>query len=1247
LFFIGTNPDNLDHLKTEENLMRSKVYVQYRILHLMVIVALAFAALPPVTPVQAAGSPDIVISQVYGGGAGGGATYKYDFIELYNRGTAAVSINGWSVQYAAKTGTNWNKTNLGDVSIPAGGYYLIQEGGTTAAGADLPTPDLTGSIAMSGSGGKVVLLNVNTVITAGTACPSGASVVDIVGYGSTTTCSETAPTADLSVTTAALRKANGATDTDNNSADFTITTPNPRNAAAVSVTNPSGVGTATPGSASGGDTVLLTVAVTPGTNPVSSGLAVTVDLSAIGGSATQTFYDDGSNGDVTPGNNTFSFRATIAAGTTGGVKSLLAKITDAETRSGNTNIVLTIIGTSSPSGSGTATPASALVGGSTLLKVVVTPGTLPASTGLAVSADLSTINGSATQTFYDNGTNGDVTPGDNTFSFLATVAVGTTTGAKSLPVAISDAQSRKGSTSIAFTVNAAAAGCGSAATYIHTIQGSATASSMTGSAVTIEGIVVGDYQSTSFGGFYVQEEDSDATSENNPATSEGIYVYSAATAVSSGDKVRVTGTIAEYGTAPTTLTQLGPVTNITVCASGQTLPTAATLNLPVANISDMEAFEGMLVHIPQELTVVNNYSLGRYGEVGLAQGGNVYQFTHLNPPSVSGNAAYQATVAKRIITLDDGSSTQNLDPILYPAPGGLTASNTLRLGYTLPGGLTGVLDQRNATYKIQPVGPINFTASNPRSATPPVVNGTLRVAFMNLLNYFNGDGSGGGFPTARGASTTAEFTRQRNKTIPAVHGVNAAVIGVMEVENDYDLGTKSAMYDLVSGLNALAGAGTYAYIDPGAKVGSDQIAVGVIYKPSLVTPVGAFKTLTTGAFSANNRVPIAQTFQQISTGEKFTVVVNHFKSKGSACSTSPDLSDGQGNCNLVRVAASQDLAAWLAKDPTGSGDPDFVIMGDLNAYAKEDPITTLEGLGYINLLSKFSGNAAYSYQFSGQLGYLDHLLGSASLTHQTEGAAEWHINSVEPIILSYNTEFKSTGQLTSLYAADPYYAADHDPAVIGLNLATDESDLPASYGVARHSRSHTYLGSKFADGFSAVGTVSNTATSTNDGVRPTTGVRWTTSGGGSVDVTVNSLSGGYVSGWIDWNNDGDFGDTGEAILGNEAFGAGTVTRTIPFAIPAGTPIATFNARFRVYDQAQLPDVLPDSLEPIINALAQPANSVIGGEVEDYTWNNSATAVELLGFGGRSIAAVPWLGLILCLGLMGLRLVFWRRISRRA
>ena len=172
----------------------------------------------------------LVISQVYGGGGNSGATYKNDFIELYNPTNSDVSLTGWSVQYASTTGTSWSKTDLSG-SIPAHGYFLIQQAQGSAGTVSLPNPDIvpfTG-IAMAAGAGKVALLNVNSLITSGTSCPT-ANVVDFVGYGTTTNCFEgpVGPTPTLTNTTAALRKNSGCTDTDNNSGDFTTGGPNPR-----------------------------------------------------------------------------------------------------------------------------------------------------------------------------------------------------------------------------------------------------------------------------------------------------------------------------------------------------------------------------------------------------------------------------------------------------------------------------------------------------------------------------------------------------------------------------------------------------------------------------------------------------------------------------------------------------------------------------------------------------------------------------------------------------------------------------------------------------------------------------------------------------------------------------------------------------------------------------------------------------------------------------------------------------------
>ena len=290
-----------------------------------------FAIAPPSV---AAVSTSVVISQVYGGGGNSGATFKNDFIELYNLGSTAVDVTGWSVQYASSAGSSWSKTALTG-TIQAGHYDLVQEAAGSGGTVRLPTPDATGLIAMSSTDGKVALVNNSTTLTG--ACPLS-SVVDFVGFGSAN-CSEAAPTPKLSNTTAALRNGNGAIDRDNNAADFTVGAPTPRNSAWPFAA----VGSASPSTLSVGDATLLTLAVTPGVSPASTGLVATCDLSAIGGSARQTFYDDGMNGDATAADNTFSYATTVTSGTAAGTKSLACSVGDAQSRTVSTTITLSVV----------------------------------------------------------------------------------------------------------------------------------------------------------------------------------------------------------------------------------------------------------------------------------------------------------------------------------------------------------------------------------------------------------------------------------------------------------------------------------------------------------------------------------------------------------------------------------------------------------------------------------------------------------------------------------------------------------------------------------------------------------------------------------------------------------------------------------------------------------------------------------------------------------------------------------------
>jgi uncharacterized protein len=579
--------------------------------------------------------------------------------------------------------------------------------------------------------------------------------------------------------------------------------------------------------------------------------------------------------------------------------------------------------------------------------------------------------------------------------------------------------------------------CGLPATAINVIQGITDTSPLAGQTVTTEAVVVGRFQNTTTGlsGFFLQEELAD--SDTNPLTSEGLFIYDRGFGVNVnvGDVVRVTGNITEfYG-----LTEMNSVTSVEVCANGANL-VATTINLPFNSPTMMEQYEGMLVTLPQTLTVTENYALGRYGEVVVSSSGRLFTPTNIVSPGTPAIAMQAANDLNRLV-IDDGLSTQNPDPIAYPGTG-LSAFNTLRSGDTL-NNVTGVISFSASNYRLQPTQTPQFIASNPRSTAPTLpATGSIRIASFNVLNYFNGDGTGGGFPTARGADSASEFTRQRNKIITAISTMQADIVGLMEIENDGYANT-SAIQDLVNGLNAISPAGTrYAFVNPGvSKIGTDAIAVGLIYNTQTVQINGASAILNASVDAQfndqKNRPTLAQTFVETATGAKLTIAVNHLKSKGSSCASigDPDTGDGQGNCNITRTNAANAMMNWLANDPTQSLDADILIIGDLNSYSKEDPISAMIAAGYTNLVTRFEANSAYSYDFKGQSGNLDHALASQTLNAQITGVSNWHINADEPRVLDYNEEFKTPNQLTTLYNNDTYRASDHDPVVVELNLA--------------------------------------------------------------------------------------------------------------------------------------------------------------------------------------------------------------------
>lgn len=294
----------------------------------------------------AASTSGVVISQVYGGGGNSNAIYTNDFIELFNAGSSAVNLDGWSVQYASAAGTSWNNmTTLSGVTIQPGQYFLIQEASGGANGAALPAPDATGGINMSGTAGKLALVNNSTQLSG--ACPTDATIIDLVGFGSTASCSEGgAPAPAPSNSTSVQRAGEGCTDTDNNAADFSAVTPAARNTATAThvcgggtPTNPSASGSANPASVAQGGSTSLTVLVTAGTLPTSTSYTVTVDLSAIGGASAVAMADGGPDGS---GHEVFTYNATVGASTSAGSKSLAVAVVDDQSRTASTNITLAV-----------------------------------------------------------------------------------------------------------------------------------------------------------------------------------------------------------------------------------------------------------------------------------------------------------------------------------------------------------------------------------------------------------------------------------------------------------------------------------------------------------------------------------------------------------------------------------------------------------------------------------------------------------------------------------------------------------------------------------------------------------------------------------------------------------------------------------------------------------------------------------------------------------------------------------------
>ncbi|WP_456821133.1 ExeM/NucH family extracellular endonuclease [Cellulomonas sp. URHB0016] len=595
------------------------------------------------------------------------------------------------------------------------------------------------------------------------------------------------------------------------------------------------------------------------------------------------------------------------------------------------------------------------------------------------------------------------------------------------------------------------------------IQGTGAVSPLVGETVITAGVVTAAYPTGGLNGYVIQTPGTGGASDATPGASDAVFVFSASTvgAVRIGDHVQVTGVVSEFN----------GLTELTVAADGlEQLRDPAPAVTPVASAwpttdADRESLESMLFTPTGSFTVSNTFSTNQYGEVGLASGTTpLLQPTEVGAPGSAEAAAAAADDAARGVVLDDGASTNFLSAVNQSqTPPYVSLASPVRVGEAVTFAAPLVVDYRNNAWKLNPTSqvvaglpaPVSFTSDRTAAPDAAAIGGDLRIASFNVLNYFTtlGAGTAGctsfndrtGDPVTvnsgcepRGAWDPADLARQQAKIVKAINGLDADVVGLLEIENSLvvDGVADEALGTLVDALNADAGSTVWAYVPssselpPAAQM--DVITNAIIYRTAAVTRTGPSHAL--GTLSAddqafgNAREPVAQAFTPAGGGEPFLVVVNHFKSKGSAgpWPGDADTGDGQGASNESRVRQATALRDWV---PTIQGDADAVaLVGDFNSYTQEDPLRLLYDAGYTDAGSHFAPGQ-YSYSFSGLSGSLDHVLLNGPALARATGADIWEINAEESIALEYS-RYNYHGTL--FYAADPYRSSDHDPVVVGL-----------------------------------------------------------------------------------------------------------------------------------------------------------------------------------------------------------------------
>ncbi|MBL7956494.1 MAG: ExeM/NucH family extracellular endonuclease [Flavobacteriales bacterium] len=552
-------------------------------------------------------------------------------------------------------------------------------------------------------------------------------------------------------------------------------------------------------------------------------------------------------------------------------------------------------------------------------------------------------------------------------------------------------------------------------TPICAIQGTSNASPFAGQVVTTTGIMTAVFSgSGTVQGFFLEEPGCDADTQS----SNGLFVYYPGSAgLSQGQRVIVNGTVVEFNG----LTELSQVTSVNVVGSGVVDPTP--VSLPVQSLTDWERYEGMLLRFPQEMVVTGNEDWAQYGELTLAPG-RLFQPTDSidpndDPPSGTSSSGMSnvasvtnasAVAARSEIILDDGRTST------YPTPPPLIGpEGTLRCGSTVTD-LVAVLHYAYGNYRLHPAGTVPLQHAQRPSA--PGASGGLRIAGLNVLNFFTTLGS-------NGAGNSSELLRQRTKLVAALSALDADALVLCELENNDD-----ASNELLAALNQSV-VDDYAVIDHDAS-GSFTRSV-IYYRPSTLTPITDLMVLNTSTFE---RAHLTQGFQANGTGKRFLLSTAHLRSKlcDNASGTNVDMGDGQGCFNARRKAQASELVNHWASLRAANWIPSQLILGDFNSYTEEDPIDRLRA-GGLEVLNSGSSQE-HTYAYGNRFGSLDHMIATSEMATAVISSMAWNINSDEPSNLDYHD------WNAAFYQPDAFRSSDHDPVLVDVDPSMIPTSIP-------------------------------------------------------------------------------------------------------------------------------------------------------------------------------------------------------------